>query len=137
MNGHSTRAPVGATTLTTKDDADILAAWEAYRSAYASYMAVPDEGPFVDGMNAAQREQTEAMEEAEAFINAAVPTTLRGVEVQLWAMLAHRDVSSIAEEAALAENIDACSKHFEWLDTYTLNSIRAIRAMIAKEGGAA
>lgn len=137
MERNSTRAPVGATTLSTKDDADILAAWEAYRSAYASYMAVPDEGPYVNGLNAAQREQAEAMEQAEAFISAAVPTTLRGIEVQLWAMLAHRDASADAEEAVIAENVEASFEHLEWLDTHTLNSIRAIRAMIAKEGGAA
>lgn len=136
MGADSTRAPDGATTLTTKDDADILAAWEAYRNAYASCKAVLDVGPYVDGYNAAQREQIEVMERAETLINAAVPTTMRGIEVQLWAMLAHREVSGIGEEAAVAESLEGCSEHFEWLDMFALNSIRAIRAMIAKEGGA-
>src|SRR3546814_9723851 len=89
MNVDSTRAPNGATTLTTNDDDDILAAWSCYNQAREIYDTTPDEGPYIMGVNAAQQTQIDIMEPAENLIGEAVPTTLRGVEIQLWSMLVH------------------------------------------------
>jgi hypothetical protein len=136
MGADSTRAPEGATTLTTKDDTDILAAWATYNQARAIYDTTPDVGPFVEGVNAIQREQIAIMEPAEKLLGGAIPTTLRGIEIQLWAMLVHTADTWEACDIARAENVDAAPDHFDWIDTHALNAIRAIRAMIAKEGGA-
>lgn len=136
MGAISTLAPEGATTLTTKDDADILAAWATYNQARSIYDTTPDEGPFIEGVNGAQREQIDIMEPAEILIGAAVPTTLRGIEIQLWNMLVHAADTQDAATLARTEQIDACPDHFDWIDTHALNAIRAIRALIAKEGGA-
>lgn len=137
MGADSTRAPDGATTLTTKDDADILAAWATYKQAREVYDTTPDVGPFIEGMNAIQHEQVAIMAAAENLIAGAVANTLRGIEIQLWAMLIHAADSWEASNMALNENLEAAADHFDWVDCHALNSIRAIRAMIAKEGGAA
>lgn len=136
MGADSTRAPDGATTLTTKDDADIIAAWATYNEARAKYDAAPFEGPYIDGNNAAEREQLDIMEPAEKLIGECVATTLRGIEIQLWAMLVHSANSQEAAVLARTEQLDVCPDHFDWIDCHTLNAIRAIRTLIAKEGGA-
>lgn len=136
MGADSTRAPDGATTLTTKDDADILAAWATYNQARAIYDADPDHGPHIMGLNAVQREQSGIMDAASNVICEGVPATLRGIEVLLWSMLVHSADTQVAATLARTEQIDVCADHFDWGDTHALNAIRAIRAMIAKEGGA-
>jgi hypothetical protein len=136
MGAISTRAPDGATTLTTKDDADILAAWATYNQARTIYDTTPDEGPFIEGVNAAQREQIDIMGPAEVLIGDAVPTTLRGIEIQLWSMLVHSVDTQEAATLARTEQLDALADHCDWIECHALNAIRAIRAIIAKEGGA-
>jgi len=136
MGIDSTRAPDGATTLTTKDDADVIAAWATYNQARTIYDTTPDEGPFIEGVNAAQREQIDIMGPVEAVIGEAVPTTLRGIEIQLWSMLVHSADTQDAATLARTEQLDVCDDHFDWIDCHALNAIRAIRAIIAKEGGA-
>lgn len=136
MTADSTRAPDGATTLTTKDDAELIAAWATYNEARGIYNDAPHEGPYIDGYNAIEREQLAIMEPAEKLIGEATPVTLRGIEIQLWMMLVHSADSQHGANYARAENLDACADLFDWIDGHALNAIRAIRALIAKEGGA-
>src|SRR3546814_15674954 len=105
MNVDSTRAPNGATTLTTNDDDDILAAWPSYNQAREIYDTTPDEGPYIMGVNAAQQTQIDIMEPAENLIGEAVPTTFRGVEIQLWSMLVHSVATQDAATLARTEPV--------------------------------
>ncbi len=132
MRADSTRAPDGATNLTTKDDADILAAWATYNQARKIYDTTPDEGPYIMGVNAAQQAQINIMGPAENLIGDAVPTTLRGIEVQLWSMLVHSADTQVAATLARTEQLDACPDHFDWIDCHAVNAIRAVREMTAK-----
>lgn len=136
MGADSTRAPDGATTLTTKDDANIIAAWATYNQARAIYDADPDHGPHIMGLNAVQREQADIMGAASDTIGESVPATLRGIEVLLWSMLVHSADTQVAATLARTEQIDVCADHFDWIDCHALNAIHAIRVMIAQEGGA-
>lgn len=132
MGATSTRAPEGATTLTIKDDADILAAWATYNQAREIYDTTPDEGPYIMGVNAAQQAQIDIMGPAETLIGEAVPTSLRGIEIQLWSMLVHSADTQVAATLARTEQLDACPDHFDWIDCHALNAIRAVREMTAK-----
>src|SRR3546814_6398763 len=72
------------------------------------------------------------MEPAENLIGEAVPTTLRGVEIQLWSMLVHSVDTQDAATLARTESVEACADHVDWIETHALNAIRGIRAMNAK-----
>ena len=136
MERNSTPAPKRATSLTTKDDADILAAWASYNQAREIYDTTPDEGPYIMGVNAAQQAQIDIMEPAENLIGEAAPATLRGLEIQLWSMLVHSVNTQEAATLARTEQLEALQGHCDWIECHALNAIRAIRAMAAKEGGA-
>src|SRR3546814_19483801 len=73
------------------------------------------------------------MEPAENLIGEAVPTTLRGVEIQLWSMLVHSVDTQDAATLARTESVEACADHVDWLETHALNAIRGIRAISAKK----
>ena len=124
------------TNAPAEDDAELISAWATYNQARANYDAAPDEGPYIDGNNAFEREQLDIMEPVEKQIADATPMTLRGVEIQLWAMLVHAADTQDAAILARTENLDACPDHFDWIHTHALNAIRAIRAIGAAKGGA-
>lgn len=128
-------API-TTNAPAKDDAELIAAWATYNKAREIYDVLPIDGPVVDGYTAAEREQLDIMGPVEKLIGDITPTSLRGIEIQLWAMLTHSGDTQEAAILARTENLDACPDHFDWIDTHALNAIRAIRALIAKEGGA-
>jgi len=129
MEATSIRAPICATMFTTKDDAAIKAAWAIYNEARSIYDTAPDEGPYIEGVNAAQREQIDIMAPAETTIGEAVPTSLRGIEIQLWAMLVHSADTQEAATLARTEQLDACADQFDWIGDHALNAIRGIRQM--------
>jgi len=134
MGAVSTRAPEGATTLTTKDDADILAAWERFSANRLAVFDLSDEAPDYD-------EQEERLWSAisvdEAFIGKAIANTPAGAEVQLWCILTH-EAGADSEPYALRRDLahfDVHGSKLDWCPQLALQAIRSLRAM--QEGGAA
>src|SRR3546814_1353688 len=90
-----------------------------YNQSREIYDTTPDEGPYIMGVNAAQQTQIDIMEPAENLIGEAVPTTLRGVEIQLWAMLVHSVDTQDAATLARTESVEACADHVDKSEEHT------------------
>jgi hypothetical protein len=135
MGADSTRAPEGATTLTTKDDADILAAWDRFSANRLAVFDLDEEAPDYD-----EREERlwNAIGDDEAFIGKAIANTPAGAEVQLWCILSH-EVAGDDEKSVLRRDLahfDIHGSKLDWCPKLALQAIRSLRSMSAKEGGA-
>lgn len=134
MGAVSTRAPDGATTLTTKDDADILAAWERFSVNRLAVFDLSDEAPDYDEQ---EERLWNAIGDDEAFIGKAIANTPAGAEVQLWCILSH-ETDSDSEPYALRcdlAHFDVHGSKLDWCPKLALQAIRSLRSMSAKEGG--
>lgn len=136
MGADSTRAPDGATTLTTKDDADITAAWDRFSANRLAVFDLDEEAP-----DYGEREERlwNAIGTDEAFIGKAVANTPAGAEVQLWCILSH-EADSDSEPYALRRDLahfDVHGSKLDWCPKLALQAIRSLRSMSAKEGGVA
>lgn len=135
MKADSISAPNGATTLSTNDDAAIIAAWERHKAAHAVYAALP----FGDGLplgsyTPEEQEQWDVIDAAEAVIKDNVATTPAGIEIQLWVSLAHNLSDQVDEQAAHDRDLDyflADEGRFDWTDRLVIAAIRSLRAMQA------
>lgn len=140
MTPDSTAAPDGASNLTTKPDADILAAFEARAGAYIAYLALPLEAQAPDdlvGKVSAEEDRLMAeVDEAEKQILAATATSALGAECQLWCALSHflddreGDARSYVTDFRYFEQREA---DLDWMVRLVFAGIRSLRAM----GGAA
>lgn len=135
MGTDSTRAPEGATTLTTKDDADILAAWDRFS---ANRLAIFDLSEEAHDYDEQESRLWDAIGEDEAFIGKAIASTPAGAEVQLWCILTH-EADADSEPYALRRDLahfDAHGAKLNWCPKLALQAIRSLRSMADKEGGA-
>lgn len=137
MGINSTPAPDGATTLSTKDDAAIIAAWMRHKAAHAVYAALPfGEALPLGSYTPEEQQQWDMIDAAEAVIKNNIATTPAGVEIQLWVSLAHSLTDRSDEQAARDRNLAyflADEGRFDWTDRLVIAAIRSLRAM----GGAA
>lgn len=132
MGADSTRAPVGATTLTTKPDAAILEAWGRRSVAYAKYNAADHD---IDNLA-----PLAIVDGAENDIRKAVATTPLGVEIQIWTALFHTDLALHVPGAEAMNIMDldhfmATESCWEWKDRLILAALNSLRTM--RTGGAA
>lgn len=135
MNVDSTRAPDGATTLTTNDDADILAAWERFSANRLAILDLSEDDP---DYGEQESRLWDAIGDDEAFIGKAIANTPLGAEVQLWCILSH-EASADSEPCALRRDLahfDVHGSKLDWCPKLALQAIRSLRSMSAKEGGA-
>lgn len=135
MGAVSTRAPVGATILTTSDDADLLAAWERFSANRLAIFDLSEEAPDYDEQ---ESRLWDAIGEDEAFIGKAIASTPAGAEVQLWCVLSH-EADSDSEQYALRRDLahfDVHGSKLDWCPKLALQAIRSLRSISAKEGGA-
>lgn len=141
MGADSTRAPVGATTLTTQDDAAIFAAWDRRAAAFATLQELPN-NVRGDGETPERHAQWAIVDDAETEIHAAVAATPRGLELQLWTALHNHYQDAEAAEAASRGDLDwfnANDSELDWPDKLFVAAMRSVRAMhdAAEKGGAA
>ncbi|MBU7587972.1 MAG: hypothetical protein KAF42_02025 [Sphingopyxis terrae] len=131
MKADSTRAPIGATPLTTTPDADILAAWGRITAAHAALAACPvHAGP--GEYSPAERAQWDIVDAAEAIIRTTKATTAAGVEIQLWVGLIHAMNDDGVEQAILRRDLDWFDERdgeFDWFERLFIAAIRSLRSM--------
>lgn len=136
MGIDSTRAPVGATTLSTNDDAAIIAAFDRRAVAFAALGGLPD--PAISGSSSTpeQAAQWAIIDAAEAEICATVATTARGAELQLWTAAVYQFDAAEDEGPCFNANLDhftAQGDKLDWKDRLFIAALQSLRAM----GGAA
>jgi hypothetical protein len=132
----STCAPDGATAISTKDDAAILAAWERRAAAFVEARGLPDQ-PTGGAMTPEQAAKWDIIDAAETEICNAIATTPRGAELQLWTAAAYLLDSALFdgfedEQHYYRANLD----HFvsqgedrDWGDRLLIAALRSIRAI--------
>ncbi|KTE20597.1 hypothetical protein ATE67_10145 [Sphingopyxis sp. H050] len=129
MDADSTRAPDGATDLTTKNDAAILAAWERFAANRKAVGELREETP---GYEAKEERLWAAVHADEVFIGESTAKTLLGVEIQLWCIVSH-DVPQWEWELAVFRRdisaFDGLDEHLDWSTRVALQAIRSLRAM--------
>jgi hypothetical protein len=136
MGADSTLAPAGATNLTTKDDADILAAWGRRSVASAIYSCLPFSDCPSKEYTPEEAEQVDIMDAAEEAIHEATAITPRGAAIQLWTALSHIEQNKDDEAAINIMDLDwflMDEERFDWPTRLILAAIKSLRAM----GGAA
>ena len=129
MERNSTTAPNGATTLTTKPDAAIIAAFERRAAAFQAACALPCD-PATGGETEAQSVWWAVIDAAEEEIRATVATTPRGAEIQLWIAAAYVLNSADDEEACYRADLDyfeAQGKSRDWTDRLIIAALRSLR----------
>lgn len=132
MERTSTTAPEGATALTTKADAAILAAWGRRSVASAIYGGLPFSECPNEAYTPEEAEQVGIMDAAEEEIRAATATTPRGVEVQLWTALAHIEQQREADAAINIMDLDwflIDEGAWDWNTRLILAALKSLRAM--------
>lgn len=133
----STRAPDGATAISTKDDAALIAAWERHKSAHAVYEALPfAEGLPMGAYTPEEQVQWDLIDAAEIEIKSTIAQTPHGIEIQLWVSLAHSLTDREDDAAARRHDNEyflADEGRFDWTDRLVIAAIRSLRAI----GGAA
>lgn len=139
MNGLSTRAPDGATALSTKDDAAIIAAFDRLA---AAFLAIIDllRDPTGRDSDKDQAPYWAIIDAAEEEMRTTVAVTPRGAELQMWLPLTYLFVDAEDEgpgyRAAL-EYFEALGDQRDWTDRLIFAALRSLRAMqAAQEGGA-
>lgn len=140
MADNSTGAPESATTLSTKDDAAILAANQRRLAAYAEMDRLA--AASIDNRSPAEEAQWAIIDAAELVMMSSVATTPRGLEAQLWTAL--HNFYQDAEPAAAANRADldwfnAKHEDLDWSDKLFVAALRSVRAMgeAAEKGGEA
>ena len=128
MTRVSTPAPNGASTLTTKDDADILAAWQRLA---ANRVAAAELDHEAAGYDEEEERLWSAIDKDEGLITKAVATTLTGAEIQLWCILSHDCAREDDELAVFRRDIEhfANNGRFDLPSLIALQAIRSLRAM--------
>lgn len=135
MNADSISAPEGATTLSTKNDAAIIAAFERRAAAFAALGGLPDPATTGTGTD----EQTglwAIIDVAEAEICTSVATTARGAELQLWCAAVYQFDAAEDEGPCYCADLDyftAQGDRRDWKDRLLIAALRSLRA----QGGAA
>lgn len=135
MNGDSISAPDGATTLTTNDDAAIIAAFERRAAAFATLDGLPD--PATTGAGSPEQEaQWAIIDAAEAEICTSIATTPRGAELQLWTAAVYQFDAAEDEGPCYRADLGhftAQGDKLDWKDRLFIAALQSLRAM----GGAA
>jgi len=135
MGADSTRAPDGATTFTTKNDDQIVAAWRRYATARATMSVLPH-APCPPGKatTPAEDEQTDIMDAAEAVIRDGLASTVRGVEIKLWLMLHDHADNEPSALMAVREDLKWCDEDgsYNGFDRHIIPALRSIRAMVER-----
>lgn len=133
MVDDSTSAPDGATTLSTNDDAEIIAAWERFAANRKAVGELREEDPAYE---AEETRLWDAVGEDEVFIATTAASTPLGIEIPLWCILSH-DVPQWEDELAVfrrdLDHLDRIDSQLDWTTRLALQAIRSLRAM----GGAA
>lgn len=133
MTVDSTTAPAGATALSTKDDADIIAAWERFADNRKAVGELREEMPDYE---AEEERLWTAIGVDEALIGRSVAMTVVGAEIQLWCIVSH-DVPQWEWEMAVFRRdisyFDGIDEQLDWSTRMALQAIRSLRAI----GGAA
>lgn len=125
---NSTTAPAKGT-LTSKDDAAILAAWDRRATAFLAARALPDDsttGGETDGQSA----QWAIVDAAEAEIRAAIASTPRGAEIQLWTAATYIFDSADDEPPCYRgdlEYFEAQGDQRDWTDRLLIAALRSLR----------
>lgn len=135
MGADSTRAPEGATTLTTKDDAALIAAWDRRAAAFNALQELPD-NPQGEGETPERAAQWAIVDAAEEEIQAATACTPRGAELQLWTSAIFMFDAAEDEAPCYRADFDhfaAKGDALDWRERLLLSAVRSLRAM----GGAA
>lgn len=131
----STPAPDGATTLSTKSDAAIIAAFDRRAAAFAELGGLPDPATTGSGSD----EQTglwAIIDVAEAEICTSVAATTRGAELQLWCVAVYQFDAAEDEGPCYRADLDyftAQGDRRDWKDRLLIAALRSLRA----QGGAA
>lgn len=130
MKADSTSAPVGATTLSTNDDAAIIAAWDRRAAAFAALQELPD-NPRGDGETPARHAQWDIIDVAEAEICTSVAATPRGAELQLWTAAAYQFDAAEDERPCYLGDLDhftAQGDRRDWKDRLVIATLCSLRA---------
>jgi len=129
MTSDSTTAPNGATTLTTKPDAAIIAAFDRRAAAFHAARALPCD-PATGGETEAQSAYWATIDAAEEEIRATVATTPRGAELQLW-IAATYALNAPEDEAPCyrtdLEYFEAQGDKRDWTDRLMIAALRSLR----------
>jgi hypothetical protein len=131
MGTPSTTAPEGATTLSTKPDAAILAAWDRRAAAFEALRRLPIDAA-TGGSTPEQDEHWAIADAAEAEICAAVATTPRGAELQLWVAATYVFDTAEDEAPCYRADLDWLNTKFaglDWTHKLMVATIRSLRAM--------
>lgn len=130
MNADSISAPDGATTLSTKDDAAIIAAFDRRAAAFAKLGGLPD--PVTTGSGT--DEQTalwSVIDVAEAEICTSIATTARGAELQLWTAATYLFDAAEDEGPCYSADLDhftAQGDRRDWKDRLLMSALRSLHA---------
>lgn len=131
MNGVSSRAPDGATALSTNGDTAIIAAFERRAAAFTTLDGLPD--PATTGAGSPEQEaQWAIIDAAEAEICASVATTARGAELQLWTTAVYQFDAAEDEGPCFHANLDhftAQGDKLDWKDRLFIAALQSLRAM--------
>lgn len=128
MNGLSTGAPNGATTF-TNNDAAITAAWDRRGAAFLAARALPDD-PRTGGETDEQSAQWAIVDAAEGEIRAAIASTPRGAEIQLWTAATYIFDSADDEPPCYRgdlEYFEAQGDQRDWTDRLLIAVLRSLR----------
>lgn len=120
-------------------DAHLAEAWREFQTKRALY-SLPSIDDIEPGeyQTASEKALEERFGAAEAAIAEATPTTLRGVEIQLWLCLAQIQDSEIIPLCAIREDIRYFKDNAAELDFQGQLIVRALQGILAiQEGGAA
>jgi len=130
MNADSISAPEGATTLSTKDDAAIIAAFARRAAAFAELGGLPDPATTGSGTD----EQTtlwSVIDVAEAEICTGIATTARGAELQLWTAATYLFDTAEDEGPCYRADLDhftAQGDRRDWKDRLVMSALRSLHA---------
>lgn len=131
MDADSTRAPIGATPLTTSPDADILAAWDRI---LANNRALDELG----GTDEAKEwELWGLIRQDEIIIQSTVAMAPAGAEVQAWCYLMHSVPSAEDERAVLRRDLPYFMEReagYDWTERLIFSAIRSLQAQASRAG---
>ncbi len=127
MDTISIRAPESATTLSMKDDAAIVAAFERRAAAFAALGGLPD--PVTTDTDEEASLWT-IIDVAEAEICTSIATTARGAELQLWTAATYMFDTAENEGPCYRADLDhftAQGDRRDWKDRLLVSALRSLR----------
>lgn len=139
MTSITMNAPAGKSPASPlANDVGLAEAWREYQTSRILFSLPPiDDIEPGEHQTASERALEDRFGTAEAAIAGATPTTLRGVEIQLWLYLAQIQDSEIIPLCAVREDIRYFARGAE-LDFAGSLIVKALQGILAvQEGGAA